>query len=407
MDLERIKLPFPISRMIAGESVRSFLRNNDFEMSAALATYGFFALIPLFFFLAYLFGNHLFFSDVMLRGVENLMGHLFPHMDQFVTKGSSFITGHKTTWGAVTLVLIFVSIMSLVDTMKTAFQKILNVDSEISFIQSQLKNIHFSFIMLVLFFVLIVAEIFYSFLTAGLPGVNASVTTAVFILTSLAIATTCMMVFYITFLPLRLNWTRFFAASFVSAVLIVFMREIFSAFLASTPGYGQTFGPLKTLFVMIIWVYYCFLVILFGAEITVNFSKKDALLLKGLFTRGASGGTTPKTLIKKFITKYDQGDTVFSEGEKGDDMFCVVSGSVHICRNRQVIRTIEKGEYAGEMSMLLNSPRTATIIAAESDTELIRISQGNFDVILSENPKIVLAILKEIALRLKITDESL
>ena len=57
--------------------------------------------------------------------------------------------------------------------------------------------------------------------------------------------------------------------------------------------------------------------------------------------------------------------------------------------------------------MLLNSPRTATIIAAESDTELIRISQGNFDVILSENPKIVLAILKEIALRLKITDESL
>jgi len=407
MDIEKIKLPFTISRMIAGESTRSFLKNNDFEMSAALATYGFFALIPLFFFLAYLFGNHLFFSDVMLKGVENLMGHLFPHMDQFVTKESSFITGHKTTWGVVTLVLIFVSIMSLVDTMKTAFQKILNVDSEIPFIQSQLKNIHFSFIMLVFFFVLIVAEIFYSFLSSGLPGGNPSVTTAVFIFTSLVIATICMMIFYITFLPLRLNWARLFAASFVSAVLIVFMREIFSTFLASTPGYGQTFGSLKTLFVMIIWVYYCFLVILFGAEITVNFGKKDALLLKGLFTRSASGGTTSKTLIKKFITKYDQGDTVFSEGAKGDDMFYIVSGSIHICKNRQVIRTIEKGEYAGEMSMLLNAPRTATIIAAESGTELIRISQDNFDVILRENPKIVLAILKEMALRLKITDESL
>jgi len=187
----------------------------------------------------------------------------------------------------------------------------------------KLKNIHFSFIMLVLFFVLIVAEIFYSFLTAGLPGVNASVTTAVFILTSLAIATTCMMVFYITFLPLRLKLDPFFCCIVCFRCAYRFYEgNLFSLFSIHPGIMGKPLVLLKPSLSWSSGFTTVFLVILFGAEITVNFSKKDALLLKGLFTRGASGGTTPKTLIKKFITKYDQGDTVFQWREKGDDMFC-------------------------------------------------------------------------------------
>jgi len=57
------------------------------------------------------------------------------------------------------------------------------------------------------------------------------------------------------------------------------------------------------------------------------------------------------------------------------------------------------------MAMLLRSPRTATVIAVEDDTRLIRIREDNFETILRENPKIVHGILKEMAERVKRTDE--
>ena len=182
------------------------------------------------------------------------------------------------------------------------------------------------------------------------------------------------------------------------------MRELFTAYLHANPDYAQTFGSLRMIFIMILWVYYCFLVTLFGAEIMVNFKKREALLLKGIFLEDSS---VPGRLIRKFIMRYHQGDTVFQEGEKGNMMFYVLSGSINILKKGQILRVMKKGDYFGEMAMLIDTDRTATAIAVEDDTKLVCISRDNFDVILTENPKIVFAILKEMTMRLKITDDYL
>jgi CRP-like cAMP-binding protein len=88
-------------------------------------------------------------------------------------------------------------------------------------------------------------------------------------------------------------------------------------------------------------------------------------------------------------------------------MFYIVAGSVDIGCDGKHIRTMAPGHYFGEMSMLLGTPRSAGARAASENTELIGISQANFDIILRENAPIVLSILKEMAGRLKETDESL
>lgn len=98
---------------------------------------------------------------------------------------------------------------------------------------------------------------------------------------------------------------------------------------------------------------------------------------------------------------------VFQEGEKGNMMFYVLSGSVNILKKGQILRVMRKGDYFGEMAMLIDTDRTATAIAVEDDTKLVCISRDNFDVILTENPKVVFAILKEMTMRLKITDDYL
>ena len=51
MKTRREKPALEVARLIFRESVKSFLSNSDMEVSAALATYGFFAFLPLLFFL--------------------------------------------------------------------------------------------------------------------------------------------------------------------------------------------------------------------------------------------------------------------------------------------------------------------------------------------------------------------
>jgi CRP-like cAMP-binding protein len=53
--------------------------------------------------------------------------------------------------------------------------------------------------------------------------------------------------------------------------------------------------------------------------------------------------------------------------------------------------------------MLLSTPRTATVTATEPATRLAGLSQKNFELILQDNPQIVLSILKEMTRRLKDT----
>ena len=48
------------------------------------------------------------------------------------------------------------------------------------------------------------------------------------------------------------------------------MRPAFHLFLLYNPGYGFAFGSFKSLFVVIIWIHFSFIVLLAGAEITEN-----------------------------------------------------------------------------------------------------------------------------------------
>ena len=111
--------------------------------------------------------------------------------------------------------------------------------------------------------------------------------------------------------------------------------------------------------------------------------------------------------MDRFARSYSRGEVVCREGEEGVDMFYILSGAVEIRRKDKALRVMREGEYFGEMAMLIRTPRTATVIALEDDTRLIRIREDNFETILRENPKIVHSILKEMAERVKKTNELL
>ena len=78
---------------------------------------------------------------------------------------------------------------------------------------------------------------------------------------------------------------------------------------------------------------------------------------------------------------YEQGEVIFHEGDQGEYVYLIISGSVGIYKTvgdqRQLLNTIGSGEIFGEMGLVSNEPRFATVIAAE-DCRLIKVQDKAF-----------------------------
>ena len=110
--------------------------------------------------------------------------------------------------------------------------------------------------------------------------------------------------------------------------------------------------------------------------------------------------------IEKYMNLIDviPGQTVFKEGDRGDYVCFVVDGALDVVKESAsgesiVISTLSKGGSIGEMAVIDELPRSATI-KARSKSTLITLSQENFNYILAEHSAIGVKILKGITLLL-------
>lgn len=108
--------------------------------------------------------------------------------------------------------------------------------------------------------------------------------------------------------------------------------------------------------------------------------------------------------------KYTAGEAVFLEGEWGDRMYLILSGRIAIVKGDLDSPTIlalhSDGEIIGEMALLENQPRSATVIALDR-LHLLSINRQKFQDILHKMPAVSLSIMGMLSLRLRKTDEAL
>jgi len=108
-------------------------------------------------------------------------------------------------------------------------------------------------------------------------------------------------------------------------------------------------------------------------------------------------------LIERYMNLIEviPGETVFKEGDRGDYVCFVVDGTLDVLKESDsgdsvVISTLSKGRSIGEMAVVDELPRSATVKARTKST-LITLSQENFNYILAEHSTIGVKILKGIA----------
>jgi CRP-like cAMP-binding protein len=71
------------------------------------------------------------------------------------------------------------------------------------------------------------------------------------------------------------------------------------------------------------------------------------------------------------------GTTIVTEGKPGDDFYIIVEGHADVTRGGQHVRSQGPGDYFGEIALLRDVPRTATVTALD-EMELCTIGRDDF-----------------------------
>lgn len=99
-------------------------------------------------------------------------------------------------------------------------------------------------------------------------------------------------------------------------------------------------------------------------------------------------------------TEVRAGEVVFSEGDVAEEMFVVIDGAVEISKEGVVIDTASAGDAVGEMALIDDHPRVATVTAT-ADSSLAMISKARFERLVEMHPYFALMVMEQMAERLR------
>jgi NTE family protein len=116
--------------------------------------------------------------------------------------------------------------------------------------------------------------------------------------------------------------------------------------------------------------------------------KNPTNLLDALGARGRAAIERESDLLA-----IPAGHILFEQGDKGDDLFILRSGSLGVYMPQpsghlRLLALIRSGETAGEMAVISGEPRSATVIAIR-DSELLRLSKEKFDQLIKGKPTLL------------------
>ena len=101
-----------------------------------------------------------------------------------------------------------------------------------------------------------------------------------------------------------------------------------------------------------------------------------------------------------------KGQTLFRAGDTGDAMYVVLEGTLYVMLGDKMVERSQRGAILGEMALVDNSPRGATVVAAE-DCKLAKVDQLRFHRLIKINPFFASHVMKELVERIRAMDRLL
>jgi hypothetical protein len=111
----------------------------------------------------------------------------------------------------------------------------------------------------------------------------------------------------------------------------------------------------------------------------LGFTAAQALILFGVVLFVVVAIFAQRTMV---LEEFDSGEVIFSEGDQGRHVYVIKSGTVEVLTKRpdgshDAINRLGPGEHFGEMALLRQAPRSATIRTV-TPVEVFKMSPSNF-----------------------------
>lgn len=100
---------------------------------------------------------------------------------------------------------------------------------------------------------------------------------------------------------------------------------------------------------------------------------------------------------------FRSGKVLIREGEPGREFFVLLEGSAEVTRKGNVLATRTGGDFFGEVSLICNLPRVATVVTTEPTRALV-VTDRDFRALVKRSPEIALKVLEAVGERLPADD---
>jgi CRP/FNR family cyclic AMP-dependent transcriptional regulator len=105
----------------------------------------------------------------------------------------------------------------------------------------------------------------------------------------------------------------------------------------------------------------------------------------------------------KFGVTFSAGDIIFCEYEPGNTFYFLMEGRVKITKiskdQEKLLDILEPGEIFGEMAILEEAPRSASIVAMDN-VKALEFNKANFESLMTAKPELAVKLLKIFAKRI-------
>ena len=102
--------------------------------------------------------------------------------------------------------------------------------------------------------------------------------------------------------------------------------------------------------------------------------------------------------------EVDEGKALAREGESGREFFVIVDGEVVVTKEGREIRRLSDGDFFGEIALLEDTPRTATVTAA-TPLRFFVLTRQSFRGLLDRQPEIEEKVRTALEERVRATSE--
>jgi CRP/FNR family cyclic AMP-dependent transcriptional regulator len=114
----------------------------------------------------------------------------------------------------------------------------------------------------------------------------------------------------------------------------------------------------------------------------------------------------------RMVTRFfPKGSIVVNEGDQTDSLYIIISGKVKVFSSDEegkevVFSTLGPREYFGEVALIDEEPRSASVMTMES-SKLAMISKADFQEYLARHPSIAISLLRTLARRMRVETENI